>query len=76
MKAVVVTGGRSGTGRATAAAFADHGHHLVVTGRRTQRLKSTATELGPRVSWSAFDPTNPAEITDASINYRRASTRS
>jgi NAD(P)-dependent dehydrogenase (short-subunit alcohol dehydrogenase family) len=61
---VVVIGGSSGIDRATAAAFAARGYLVVITGRRARRLELTADELGPRVSWCAFDATDPAQITD------------
>lgn len=45
MRKVVVTGGGTGIGRAVAAAFADAGDDVVITGRRKEVLETTAREL-------------------------------
>ncbi|QJX49096.1 SDR family oxidoreductase [Hymenobacter taeanensis] len=44
-KVVLITGGTSGIGRATALAFGQAGAHVVVTGRNELRLQETAQEL-------------------------------
>lgn len=44
-KTALITGASSGIGRATAVAFARHGIHLVICGRRIDRLDKLATEL-------------------------------
>jgi short-subunit dehydrogenase len=45
---VLVTGATGGIGPAIARAFASHGAHLVLTGRRTEVLEPIAAELGAR----------------------------
>jgi len=42
---VLITGATSGIGRATAEIFAQHGHRLILTGRRTERLSQMNHEL-------------------------------
>jgi short-subunit dehydrogenase len=42
---VLVTGASSGIGREIARVFAEHGFHLVITARRTNRLAALAAEL-------------------------------
>ena len=49
-KIVVVTGGSSGIGLATAKRFADEGAHVVITGRREKELKDTAASIGRNVT--------------------------
>ena len=44
-KHVMITGATSGIGRATALVFAKNGHHLILTGRRRERLEDLATEI-------------------------------
>lgn len=42
---VLITGATSGIGRASAEVFAEHGHRLILTGRRTERLSQMNREL-------------------------------
>lgn len=44
-KTALITGATSGIGRATAREFAQHGIHLILCGRRQDRLDSIQTEL-------------------------------
>jgi len=44
-KCILITGATSGIGRATAELFAEHGYRLILTGRRSQRLKEVYEEL-------------------------------
>jgi 3-oxoacyl-[acyl-carrier protein] reductase len=62
MRQVIVTGGRTGIGRAVAAAFAGAGDQAVITGRRAAVLKETAAQLGPGVRGVAFDAADPVLI--------------
>ncbi|AOR31729.1 dehydrogenase [Streptomyces fodineus] len=45
-RVVVVTGGGSGIGEATARLLSEAGHHVVVSGRRTEPLRRVAAETG------------------------------
>lgn len=45
----LVTGASSGIGRELARVFAEHGHNLVITARRADRLADLRDELGDRV---------------------------
>ena len=51
---IVVTGGGSGIGRCTAHELAALGAHVVLVGRKQNKLEETAAEItadGGRVSW-------------------------
>jgi NAD(P)-dependent dehydrogenase (short-subunit alcohol dehydrogenase family) len=52
-RTVVVTGGGTGIGRATAAAFARRGDDVLIVGRRREPLEAAAAELGVR--WVTAD---------------------
>ncbi|MGH8444340.1 MAG: SDR family oxidoreductase [Solimonas sp.] len=55
---IIVTGGGSGIGRCTAHELAALGAHVVLTGRKTEKLDATAAEIredGGSVSTLAFD---------------------
>jgi NAD(P)-dependent dehydrogenase (short-subunit alcohol dehydrogenase family) len=49
-KVVVVTGGTSGIGLATAKAFAQDGAHVFITGRRQDTLDAAVKQIGGRVT--------------------------
>jgi 3-oxoacyl-[acyl-carrier protein] reductase len=62
MRNVVVTGGGTGIGRAVAAAFAELGDAVIITGRRADVLAKTAADLGAGVRPAAFDATDPEQV--------------
>ena len=55
----LITGASSGIGRELARVYAEHGHDLVITARRRDRLEDLAAELGERVRVEAL-PANLA----------------
>lgn len=61
-KIVLVTGGSSGIGRATAKAFAAEGATVVVAGRDERRLASTVREIGGPASAVVADVTDSADV--------------
>ncbi len=64
-RAILITGGASGIGRATAAAFARQGEHVAILGRREEALRAAAQELGPRVTWQRADVTRREQVAAA-----------
>lgn len=56
---ILITGGTSGYGRATAARFAELGKRVVITGRHEAALRQTAAELG--CDFFCADATLPAD---------------
>ncbi|EOD65045.1 glucose 1-dehydrogenase [Amycolatopsis vancoresmycina] len=61
-KVVLVTGGGSGIGRATARAFAAEGATVVVAGRDERRLASAVEEIGGDASAVTVDVTDSADV--------------
>ncbi|MGW3288593.1 SDR family NAD(P)-dependent oxidoreductase [Streptomyces sp. NPDC001002] len=59
-RTVVITGGGTGIGAATAELFAKTGHDVTITGRRGDVLADTAERLG--VAHVAFDAADPAAV--------------
>lgn len=69
---VLVTGATSGIGRATAEIFARHGHRVILTGRRMERLVLLKTqfeeELHADVLMLPFDVRDPGSVQAALAN--------
>src|SRR3954447_3915900 len=62
-KTILITGATSGFGAATARRFARDGWQVVATGRRAERLKALADELGPdTVATATFDVQDTAAM--------------
>jgi NAD(P)-dependent dehydrogenase (short-subunit alcohol dehydrogenase family) len=61
-KVVVVTGGTSGIGLATAKAFAAEGASVFVTGRRQETLDAAVKEIGGKVTGVRGDMSSLADI--------------
>ena len=59
-RTIVVTGGATGIGRATAERFRADGDEVVITGRREELLAKTAAEIGARAV--VCDATDPAQV--------------
>lgn len=66
---VLITGASSGIGKSTAQLFAKHGHSLILTGRREERLKALKSELENQYKVHAhvlcFDIRNAEEVEKA-----------
>jgi NAD(P)-dependent dehydrogenase (short-subunit alcohol dehydrogenase family) len=61
-KTVLITGGSSGMGFATAKLLADDGARVIITGRRTTTLDSAIRHIGPRAVGLASDAASMADI--------------
>ena len=64
-KRVIVTGGSSGIGRATALAFAAEGARVLAVGRSEERLAEVAREGGEAVGTAVADMSVPSQARDA-----------
>lgn len=62
---VVITGGSSGIGRATAAAFARSGDRVAIIGRDAAKLRAAADALGPSARWHRADVSQRTEVAAA-----------
>jgi 3-hydroxy acid dehydrogenase/malonic semialdehyde reductase len=66
---VFITGATSGIGKSTAEIFARHGHHLIITGRRQERLTDLKKQLesfySVQVTDLCFDVRNLQEVESA-----------
>lgn len=61
-KVVIVTGGTSGIGLATAKAFAAQGAHVFITGRRQEALDQAVKQIGGNVTGVQGDMSSLADI--------------
>jgi len=67
---VVITGGGSGIGEATARYLAAQGAKVTICGRREDRIKTVAKEIGSNCAWVTADVTSSADrqkLIDAAI---------
>lgn len=64
-KVIVITGGSSGMGKATAVMLAERGAHIVVGARRKQNLEELVTSIGSKggsASYQVTDVTNRSDV--------------
>jgi len=59
---VLITGATSGFGAEMARKFASHGHHIIATGRRKDRLDQLVSEIGSKVLAVVMDVTDKQSI--------------
>ncbi|HZN92802.1 MAG TPA: SDR family NAD(P)-dependent oxidoreductase, partial [Myxococcales bacterium] len=59
---VVIIGGGSGIGEATAAAFLRRGAKVLIAGRDEAKLEAAAKRLGGGVAWEAVDARDGARL--------------
>ncbi|PKP21133.1 MAG: NAD(P)-dependent oxidoreductase [Bacteroidetes bacterium HGW-Bacteroidetes-21] len=66
-KTALITGATSGIGEATAILMAENNYNLIITGRRTAKLKSLEKKLGKKIKvlCLSFDITKKAEVEKA-----------
>lgn len=71
-KIAFITGATSGIGKACAKTFAEHGYHLILCGRRPERLSLLQQELTEKYSikilCSSFDVQNQSEVIKAILS--------
>jgi NAD(P)-dependent dehydrogenase (short-subunit alcohol dehydrogenase family) len=70
-KTVVIIGGSSGIGLATARAAKAAGANMVITGRNTERLRAASAELGGAVRAAALDANDEAGTRDLFASLAR-----
>jgi len=66
---VVVMGGGSGIGEATAALFAARGAEVTITGRTRTKLEQAAARMTGKVNVAAFDAGDKQALTDFFVNH-------
>jgi hypothetical protein len=59
---IIVTGGNSGVGRATASALADDGHHVVIACRRVEKAEKAAAGMSGNVEVAHLDLADLASV--------------
>ena len=76
MKRIVfITGATSGIGRACAEKFAANGDHLIINGRRKERLEELKNQLVEKykvdILCAPFDVQNKKKFLNASTSFQR-----
>lgn len=64
-RVIVITGGGSGIGKATAATFAQADNQVVILGRTEAKLQQVAQELGENVAWRRADVSIREQVAEA-----------
>ena len=59
---IIVTGGNSGVGRATASALADDGHHVVIACRSVEKAEKAAAAMAGNVAVAELDLADLASV--------------
>ena len=67
---ILVTGGGSGLGAGIAKYYADRGARVTICGRREDKIKAVARELGPNCRGEAADVSKDADRRDSSGRVR------
>ncbi len=74
-KVILVTGGNSGIGRATALKFADEGARVVIAARREDLGRETVAEIGERGGEGLFVPTDVTRTQDVERRFQAIADR-
>lgn len=61
-KTIVITGAGTGLGRAMARRLAHDGHRVILLGRRLDKVRAVASEIGDSAEGLACDVTDPASV--------------
>ena len=69
-KNILVTGGTSGIGRATAAAFAALGAHVIITGRHQETLEQAAQDMDGKISTLQLDQADMQAVEQLSTRLK------
>jgi 3-oxoacyl-[acyl-carrier protein] reductase len=74
-RVVVISGGGTGIGRATAQAIAAEGAHVLILGRRAEVLEATASDINKEigegsVSFLRADVTDPSDVSAVAAHVR------
>jgi NAD(P)-dependent dehydrogenase (short-subunit alcohol dehydrogenase family) len=69
---VVVTGGGSGIGAATARTLAEHGYHVAILDLNEAAAAAVAREIGPRASFASADVLDEGQLKTAHLRLAKA----
>ncbi len=64
-KTVIITGGGSGIGKATATKFAKGNYNVIIMGRSKKALMNTTKEIKQNIAWQQVDVSKRKEVTTA-----------
>ncbi len=67
-RVIIITGGGSGIGKATAATFAQAGDQVVILGRTETKLQKVTQELGENVTWRQTDVSIREQVTESVVS--------
>ncbi len=67
-RVIIITGGGTGIGRATANTFAQSGEQVVIIGRTESKLKTAAQEIGSNIAWYQADISSRDQVENVITN--------